>query len=114
MLKQGIKEEVITLLTTGLDEMSPEVSLENEELVMVTEEKQQKLCILVEEAKEQGVIDSACSRTVAGVGWIKKFIVKLEEADVKDIKMEKSGIKFQFGGGEKRKSAMKIELSCMI
>ena len=84
-----------------------------EELVMITE-KEEQLCLLVEEAKERGVIDSACSRTVAGISWIKNFIDKLEEADKKSVKIEKGGAMFQFGGGEKRRSAMKMGLPCMI
>ena len=92
--------------TSSFDENS-------EELVMVTE-KEEQLCLLVEEAKERGVIDSACSRTVAGISWVKNFINKLEEADRKGVKIEKGGAMFQFGGGEKRRSAMKISLPCMI
>ena len=84
-----------------------------EELVMITE-KEEQLCLLVEEAKERGVIDSACSRTVAGISWIKNFINKLEEADKKSVKIEKGGAMFQFGGGEKRRSAMKMGLPFMI
>ena len=62
---------------------------------MVTEEEEQ-LCIMVEKVKEHSVIDSACSRAAAGIGWVKKFMGKLEEADVRGIKMENSSIKFQF------------------
>ena len=84
-----------------------------EELVMITE-KEEQLCLLVEEAIERGVIDSACSRTVAGISWIKNLINKLEEADKKSVKIEKGGAMFQFGGGKKRRSAMKMGLPCMI
>ena len=45
---------------------------------------------------------------------MKRFIGKLDETDTRNIKMEKSGIKFQFGGGEKIKLAMKISLPCTI
>ena len=32
-------------------------------------EKEDNLCLLMEEAKDRGVIDSACSRTAAGAEW---------------------------------------------
>ena len=75
---------------------------------------EESFCLLVEEAKEQGVIDSACSRTVALVKWIKKFNNRLEGADKKRVWTEESGASFQFGGGEKQKSILRLGLPCMI
>ena len=34
--------------------------------------KEEYLVMLVEEVQEQGVIDSVCLRTVAGVNWVKR------------------------------------------
>ena len=60
------------------------------------------------------MIDSACSRTVALVKWIKKFNNRLEGADKKRVWTEESGASFQFGEGEKQKSIIRLGLPCMI
>ena len=83
------------------------------DLVMVTEREDQ-LCLLVEEAKDRGVLDSACSRTVAGADWIRSYLRKLKDYDEDSIPREDGGTQFQFGGGEMRKSIMRIGLPCMV
>ena len=60
---------------------------------MVTE-KMETQCLLVEEAKYRGVIDSACSRTVAGVKWTLDYLNKLENYDEDEIEQEKSRTEF--------------------
>ena len=81
--------------------------------VMVTEREEQ-LCLLVDDAKERGVIDSACSKTVAGVKWVENYLKKLKGDDKKKVEREEGEAQFQFGGGEMRKSLMKISLPCKI
>ena len=83
------------------------------ELVMVTEREDQ-LCLLVEEAKDRGVLDSACSRTVAGAAWVQSYLRKLKDYDEDSIPREEGDTKFQVGGGEMRKSIMRIGLPCMV
>ena len=48
------------------------------------------------------MIDSACSRTVAGVKWIRRYIIKLKGEDKGRIWIEKNAASFQFRGGEKK------------
>ena len=61
---------------------TPEVASEHE-IVMVSENEEQ-LCLLIEEAGLQGVIDSACSKTVAGIRFILNFLYVLA-AEMKDL-----------------------------
>ena len=45
-------------------------------------EREENLCLLVEEAGDRGVIDTACSKTVAGGEWVTGYIQKLTEKGV--------------------------------
>ena len=83
------------------------------EVVMIAE-KVENLCLLVEEAKDRGVLDSACSKTVAGSDWVLEYLRKLKDMDEANIEKEDSDTEFQFGGGEKRTSLMRIGIPCII
>ena len=50
------------------------------------------------------IIDSGATSTIAGVEWTKDYFKNLPEAIKASISIEKSDQKFQFGGGEVRKS----------
>ena len=86
----------------------------NHEIVMVSENEEQ-LCLLIEEAGLQGVIDSACSKTVAGIRYIISFLNALS-AEMKNLidDAEPSSTVFQFGGGDQRISSYKIHLPAQI
>ena len=45
---------------------------EEQEEVMVTFQESE-LCLVIEEAGKRGVIDTACSKTVAGVAWVTEY-----------------------------------------
>ena len=85
------------------------------EYVMIAK-TENELCLMVEEAGINGVIDSACSKTVAGKNYVTKYIDSLPEKtrDGVDINGEPSTTIYQFGGGERRKSERKIALPALI
>ena len=88
--------------------------LSDHELVMIADTVEQ-ICLMVEEAGEQGVLDSACSKTVAGIIFINRYIARLPE-NMKNVISDGSPSKtvFQFGGGEQRISLRRIKLPAWI
>ena len=71
---------------------------------------------MVEEAGVKGVIDSACSKTVAGNDFITKYIDSLPENSRSSVNHdgEPSTTVFQFGGGERRSSLKKMAIPAVI
>ena len=67
--------------------MNWDPSLKNKESILITGEEKQ-MCLLVEEAKECGVIDFVCSRTVAGVDWMKEFIEGLTKGITIELRID--------------------------
>ena len=118
-VKANVPIGEVSMLTTSVGSIGSKSSqLEFEaassvELVMVTEREDQ-LCLLVGEAKDRGVLDSACSRTVAGAEWLQRYLRKLKDYDEDSIPREEGDTQFQFGGGEMRKSIMRIGLPCLV
>ncbi len=80
---------------------------EEEEEVMVANDEQ-ALCLLIKETGTRGVLDSACSKTVAGVHWMTEFCDQLPH-HLKKFTCQKSSKVYQFGGGEKR-----LSLGCLL
>ena len=87
----------------------------SDEYVMIAKTKEE-LCLLVEEAGVKGVIDSACSKTVAGNDFITKYIDSLPENTRSSVNHdgEPSTTVFQFGGGERRSSLKKMAIPAVI
>ena len=85
---------------------------EEEEEVMVTFQESE-LCLLIKEAGKRGVIDTACSKTVAGVAWVTEYTDELPQ-DLSELKCKESKKIYQFGGGEKRPSLGCIRLPVLI
>ena len=90
-----------------------EVANETENLVLVSHEEN-KLCLLVEEAGRKGVLDSGCSKSVAGMQWIGLYTSAISPDFAKEIKLSPSSEVYQFGGGEKRKSKGSISVPTLI
>ena len=103
--------ESATLLT--LLKKNAGYSYEEEEAVMVAHDEEE-LCLLIEEAGNRGVLDTACSKTVAGLEWISEFLNDLPQNIVKDLEVQESMKVYQFGGGEKRKSLGCIKLPVVV
>ena len=82
-------------------------------LVLVSHDEE-KLCYLVEEAGCRGVLDSGCSKSVAGIGWVESYTNAISPDYSKQIKLSPSSEVYMFGGGEKRKSKGNISLPTLI
>ena len=85
----------------------------DDQLIFVTD-KETELCCLIEEAGCRGVLDSACSKSVAGLNWIQKYTQHLAPSISNSLSLTSSDKVFQFGGGEKRKSYGCLKLPTMI
>ena len=61
----------------------------NEEEVMMTHDEEE-LCFLLEEAGIRGVLDTACSKSVAGLKWISKYTEDLPQDITESLKLQPS------------------------
>jgi len=74
-------------------------------------------CLMSElstEASLCAVLDSACSSTVCGLSWLKKYLSALGEKDLKHVQQEASSNVFKFGGGEKLASLGKYRIPAKL
>ena len=69
---------------------------------------------LVIESLGKGVLDSGCSKTVAGQTWINEFIGTLPEKDRMEVKESPSVSAFRFGDGVKSRSSKKDTLPVIV
>ena len=104
------KEELCCL---NYAEQTSNNSCSDQEIVLVTQDENE-LCCLVEEAGCRGVLDTACSKSVAGVGWIDQYTKNVSPSFADNIEMKESTKIYQFGGGEKRESMGCLELPSLI
>ena len=113
--KPGFQDAARTAPEMSMVAVSGKSEVESgQEIVMVSENEEQ-LCLLIEEAGLQAVIDSACSKTVAGIRFIVGFLNALP-AEMKNLidDAEPSSTVFQFGGGDQRISSYKMHLPAQI
>ena len=92
--------------------LSPAIE-ERDETVFVSN-SEEELCWLVDEAGCKGVLDTACSKTVAGLKWMDKYNKMLPTEIANSLKVDKSEKVYQFGGGEKRSSRGSVKLPALI
>ena len=69
---------------------------------------------LLSETLGKLLIDSGCSKTVAGEFWIKQYIDSLSVCDRKSIRSEPSSSKFRFGDGKTFESIKLLHLPIHI
>ena len=74
------------------------------------EDKQVLIC----EAFNAAVLDSACSKTVAGKVWKDTYIESLSPSEKHQVKTFPGGTMFKFGGEDKRESVEKVQLPVTI
>ena len=110
------EQKTPTMLSLLLQERRKDTSSGNtrrKEEVMVTHDEEE-LCFLLEDAGIRGVIDTACSKTVAGISWIEKYTADLPPEISEELQLEESSKVYQFGGGEKRSSLGSVKLPTVI
>ena len=105
----GKKEEVMVMCVNEC----VEATAGKREEVMVTNDEEE-LCLLLEDAGVRGVIDTACSKTVAGITWVEKYTSNLPEEMRESLELEESSKVYQFGGGEKRSSLGSVKVPTVV
>ena len=85
---------------------------EEEEVILLQTKdfKDKTLGTLVEETRGAGVVDSGCSRTVAGEEWLTYF----EDSVNQKFEKRESQQKFKFGKGEAVQSVGKVKLPIQL
>lgn len=73
-----------------------------------------EMSTLVMESLGMGLLDSACTRTVAGKGWFVAYCESLSESDKALIIYSKADAKFRFGDGEEVVSSQEVEFPVII
>ena len=81
-------------------------------LLNLKSDKKQKT--LVMEALGKGVLDCACTRTVAGEFWMSEFLSTLSADDAELVEEEESNAMFCFGDGGECKSLKRIVIPIQI
>ena len=59
--------------TPGVVDQQVDQQVNEESHLVLVSHDESKLCYLVEEAGNRGVLDSGCSKSVTGVGWIANY-----------------------------------------
>ena len=93
--------------------VSSKVSHEDSEMVFVSH-NEQELVTMVEEAGSRGVLDTGCSRSVAGFMWVHNYAKLISSTFAKTLKVHASTKVYHFGSGEKRPSQGKLSLPVII
>ena len=98
-------------LVTEIDTESDQENCEEVNVALMTQEYTDfdKSEVFVAEASKPPVIDTACTKTVAGNTWFENFKSNLTEKTFKEIEIFPSNTNFKFGDGRKVKS-----LNCVI
>ena len=86
---------------------------EDSELVLVSHEESE-LCLLIEEAGSRAVLDTACSKSAAGLDWVRNYTELVSPTYSDQLELRPSAKIYQFGGGEKRKSEGQLTLPVVI
>ncbi len=85
-----------------------------EEFVLFTGDQENELQVLVGEAFNSAILDSACSSTVTGKAWMHCFMDTLDADKLEQVTRCNSETIFKFGGGRKLKSLEKVTFPCEI
>ena len=75
-------------------------------------DKMQKSLIL--ESLGKGVLDSGCSKTVAGMLWLKEFINTLSASEIDKVKESPSKSTFRFGDGIEAPSVKRVTIPIVV
>ena len=101
------------LLTGELTGAEVDLVRTRAELVLVSQQENE-LCYLVEEAGTRGVIDTGCSKSVSGLGWVEKYTNTISPNFAQSLQLQPSSKVYEFGGGERRQSKGCVTLPTLI
>ena len=85
-----------------------------EKAVLFTGNKLGEMEVLVSESINSAVLDSACTSTVAGEGWIRCYLDTLDKETASQVVRSESSAVFKFGSGKRFPSKGKLTLPCKI
>lgn len=85
-----------------------------EKAVLFTGNKGPESLVLMSEAMNSAVLDSACSSTVTGTAWMNCYLDSLEPSARDKVKHSPSDTVFKFGGGTVLNSQEKVTFPCVI
>ena len=85
-------------------------------ITLISGEGSSEQCLLSAESIGYGVLDSACTKTVAGVTWMREFLSTLSETEhTEATKSErKNNSVFRFGDGVETRSIKTVDLPVKI
>ncbi|PIK40870.1 hypothetical protein BSL78_22300 [Apostichopus japonicus] len=86
----------------------------NEEVYKVHDYSSDDKQVLMVEAANSAVLDSACSKTVTRRVWTQIFMESLSSDEKKNVKISSGGTTFKFGGESSVKSEEKMTFPCVI
>ena len=100
---------------TYLVESNEEVK-ESEEVkvVYLTKESNSKYGSLMVDTIGFGVLDSACTKTVAGTNWIEEYLQLISKQDENKMERKKSFSVFRFGDGIERKAKYTLTIPAVV
>ena len=101
------------LLTGEITRDNDVLDLTKAEMVLVSQQEDE-LCYLVEEAGTRGVIDTGCSKSVSGMGWVEKYTKTISPNFAQELQLKPSSKVYEFGGGERRPSKGCVTLPTLI
>ena len=84
-----------------------------EDMILYTKD-QSALAVLMDEARNSAVLDSACSSTVCGKQWLEVYTQSLDEEHRQKITQVGSSKVFRFGGGTRLQSEGQYTLPACI
>ena len=88
-------------------------NLEEINIVLMTE-KFSKTEIFVAKASKSAVIDTACTKTIAGEKWFTNFKSNLTDDSIKNIEIYQSNTKFKFGDGRQVTATKRVIFPIVI
>jgi hypothetical protein len=88
--------------------------VEEVNIVLLNSKPDNKQKNLVLETLGKGLLDSGCTRTVAGEFWMNEFLSTIPPADKCKISEVKSDAMFRFGDGAESRSVRKVTIPIKI
>ena len=106
-------DQNVNILEDSDSDSAENHSFEEANIVLITEDLS-KSEIFVTEASKSAVIDTACTKTVAGEQWLNNFMLNLTTRSKNEIKCYPSSTKFKFGDGRQVTAIKRIIFPVVI